>query len=322
MRDPILQVEDLRVSVEGGRVHPVDGVSFCVEAGECLGVVGESGAGKTLTLRAVMDLLGRSSRLVGGRVLLEGRPLSTLPRRDRRIGMVFQEPGASLDPLVRVGEQIAEGLRVRSVRGKALRRLAVELMGEVGIEDPERRARSFPHEMSGGQRQRVAIAMALAAEPTVLLCDEPTTALDVIVQERILGLLDRLRQTRQLAVVFVTHDMSVIARVSHRMAVMYAGQIVEYGPAAEVLCRPSHPYTARLLESVPRIESRWAGKAIPGEAADPRSYPAGCRFQTRCEHVRPECTASACALADVVPEHRSGCVRAPELGDLLANGRG
>ncbi len=271
MSPPVLQVRGLRVSVDGGRLHPVDGVSFDVMGGQCLGVVGESGAGKSLTLRATIDLLGRSARLAGGQVLLEGRPLASLPRRDRRIGMVFQEPGASLDPLMRVGELIAEGLRVRSVRGAALRRRAVELMAEVGIEDPERRCLSYPNELSGGQRQRVAIAMALAAEPAVLLCDEPTTALDVIVQERILILLDRLRETRQLAVVFVTHDISVIARVSHQLAVMYAGQIVEYGPAAEVLSRPRHPHTASLLESVPLIDGHSAAKTIPGEAPDPRS---------------------------------------------------
>jgi oligopeptide/dipeptide ABC transporter ATP-binding protein len=321
MSRPVLQVRDLRVSVDGGRLHPVDGVSFDVEGGQCLGVVGESGAGKSLTLRAVIDLLGSSARLVGGRVLLEERPLRTLPRGDRRIGMVFQEPGASLDPLMRVGEQIAEGLRVRSVRGAALRRRAVELMGEVGIDDPERRCISYPHELSGGQRQRVAIAMALAAEPAVLLCDEPTTALDVIVQERILALLDRLRETRELAIVFVTHDISVIARVSHQLAVMYAGQIVEYGLTAEVLSRPRHPYTARLLESVPRIDGRSAGKAIPGEAPDPGSYPRGCRFHTRCAHVRPDCAASTYVLADVGPDHQSACIHARELADLLALGR-
>jgi oligopeptide/dipeptide ABC transporter ATP-binding protein len=321
MSGAVLKVDDLRVSVENGRLFPVDGVSFRAHAGQCLGIVGESGAGKSLTLRAVIDLLSGSARRVGGTVRLEDRPLTILPRRERRIGMIFQEPGASLDPLMRVGQLIAEGLRVRGLRGTGAKAEVLALMGEVGIRDPDRRFRAWAHELSGGERQRVAIAMALAAQPTVLLCDEPTTALDVVVQERILALLDHLRETRRLAIVFVTHDISVIARVSHQLAVMYAGQIVEYGPTAQLLSRPCHPYTARLLESVPRMEGGSTGRTIPGQSPDPSRYPSGCRFHPRCSHAREDCLNASHELLDTGDASQSSCIHAAELADLLIGGR-
>jgi ABC-type dipeptide/oligopeptide/nickel transport system ATPase component len=249
----LLHAESLRVEVRSrsGTAFAVDGVTLSVRRGECLGIVGESGAGKSLTLRAIVGLLPAGVRLHSGSVTLDGLPYAGA---DGRIGMIFQEPKAALNPLMRIGDLIAEGLRARGVRGKAASAKVIALLEEVGIADAQRRLRSWPHELSGGQRQRVAIAMALAAEPAVLLCDEPTTALDTVVQQRILELLDRLRAERELAIVFVTHSLAVTERISHRVAVMYTGQIVEQGPTAEVLARPGHPYTARLLANLPSLE--------------------------------------------------------------------
>lgn len=232
--------------------------------------------------------------------------------------MIFQEPKAALNPLMRVGDLIAEGLRGRGVRGKGARAEVIALLEEVGIADAERRLRSWPHELSGGQRQRVAIAMALAAEPAVLLCDEPTTALDATVQERILELLDRLRLQRELAIVFVTHDIAVIDRISQRVAVMYAGRVVESGPTGGLLKAPQHPYTARLLACLPLVDRKRQLQQIPGDPPDPSAYPAGCRFHPRCDHARLDCTNAPYLLADTQTGRQSACVRWPEIESLLA----
>jgi oligopeptide/dipeptide ABC transporter ATP-binding protein len=320
MSQAFFEVQGLRVGT-GSRtapVFPVDGVSLTVQRGECLGVVGESGAGKTLTLRAASGLLPAGARLHHGSVLLDGRPYPSREGRAGRVGMVFQEPGASLNPLMRIGALIGEGLRVRGIRGRPAKREVISLLGEVGIEDPELRARSWPHELSGGQRQRVAIAMALAAGPSVLLCDEPTTALDTVVQERILELLDRLRLNRELAVVFVTHNIATIGRVSHRLAVMYAGRIVESGPTAAVLSRPQHPYTARLLASLPRLDGRPPPMGIAGDPPDPYNYPQGCRFHPRCTHALRDCTEAPYELAETIAGRRSACIHWERLQDELA----
>jgi oligopeptide/dipeptide ABC transporter ATP-binding protein len=285
----------------------LDRVSLEVSRGECLGLLGESGAGKSLTLRATIGLLPPGTHLAGGAVCVAGEPYRRRAGKPR-IGMVFQEPKASLNPLMRVGDLIEEGLRVRGIRGAPATRAALALLAEVGIDDPELRVRSFPHELSGGQRQRVAIAMALAAEPAVLLCDEPTTALDVIVQERILELLDRLRVQRDLALVFVSHDLSVIANVSSRIGVMYAGRILEHGPTAEVLGAPSHPYTASLIASLPRIDSRVPVSAIPGERPRPERWPTGCRFHPRCGYAQPDCASADYELADCGAKHKTACI--------------
>lgn len=318
-----LEVRQLRVQTRGKPVSfPVDGVSLEVKAGECLGIVGESGAGKSLTLRAALDLLPAGTRLHSGEVLLAGRQHSRAHPRRGEIGMVFQEPGASLNPLMRVGAMIAEGLRARGLSRARSKAGAITLLSQVGIEDPELRARSWPHELSGGQRQRVAIALALASEPTVLLCDEPTTALDVTVQQRILALLRGLQQERDLAIVFVTHDLAVVAEQAQRLAVMYAGRIVEEGPCARVLCDPRHPYTARLLDAQPTLERHGRmPRGIPGSQPDPRAYPPGCRFHPRCEHKRDDCLRAPYTLEDSGPDRRSACVRWRELEDELSGAR-
>jgi oligopeptide/dipeptide ABC transporter ATP-binding protein len=316
----LLQVESLRVEVRSrwGTAFPVDGVTLSVSPGECLGVVGESGVGKSLTLRAIVGRLPAGVGLASGSVTLDGLPYTRTAAPDARIGMIFQEPKVALNPLMRVGDLIAEGLRGRGFRGKEARAEVIALMDEVGIADARRRLRSWPHELSGGQRQRVAIAMALAAEPAVLLCDEPTTALDTTVQQRILELLDRLRDKRELAIVFVSHSLAVIERISHRVAVMYAGRIVEQGPTDEVLARPRHPYTARLLANLPPLEYARALPGLRGEPPDSRAYPAGCRFHPRCDYVTDECFAAAYTLRASGGLRQSSCVRSSQIEPLLA----
>ncbi|MFF2277895.1 ABC transporter ATP-binding protein [Agromyces sp. NPDC058126] len=301
MSRPVLSVGELRVDLAlgGGTMHPVDGVSFEVAPGESLGIVGESGSGKSLTLKAVLGLLppggtaGGDIRFAfdagGGRA---ERVTADVERvRGHGVAMIFQEPMTALNPTMRVGELIGEavGARRRMPR-REVRARVIELMASVGIPEPERRARMWPHELSGGLRQRVMIAAALATEPELLLCDEPTTALDVTVQAQILELLRRLRTERGLAMVFVSHDLAVVAEVCDRVAVMYAGRIVEIGPVEEVLRSPKHPYTAALLASAPSFAGGDGALAtIPGTPPDPRRFPEGCRFAPRCAFAQDDC---------------------------------
>jgi oligopeptide/dipeptide ABC transporter ATP-binding protein len=322
MTPALLEVRELSLRA-GGRSRAwlvVDRVSLEVRRGECLGLLGESGVGKSLTLRAIVGLLPGAVQVDRGEVLLEGETYRPRSGEDGpRIGMVFQEPKAALNPLMRTGNLIGEGLRGRGVRGAAARAAAIALLEEVGIAEAARRVRAWPHELSGGQRQRVAIAMALAAEPAVLLCDEPTTALDVTVQEQILELLDRLRVERDLALVFVTHDIAVINRVASRVALMYAGRIVEQGPAGAVLAQPHHPYTARLLTSLPRIDqAKRLLRALSGDPPGPGEWPEGCRFHPRCAYVKPDCLTAAYELQSSGGGRQSACIRCseiePELG--------
>jgi oligopeptide/dipeptide ABC transporter ATP-binding protein len=323
---PVLVLEDVSVSVgrSGHPVTPVQQVSLTVGEGEALGLVGESGCGKTLTLRAIAGLLPRGGTTTGQlRLGLDGgEPQAYDPekQRGRGIAMIFQEPMTALNPTMRAGDLIAEPMRVRGISRAAARRRAIELMGQVGIPDAARRARAWPHEFSGGLRQRVMIAAALATEPQLLLCDEPTTALDTIVQDQILELIAEQKRERNLSVVFVTHDLAVVAKISERIAVMYAGQIVETGLTGEVLSRPGHPYTEALLRSVPSFEQR-AGRlsGIPGHPPDPHAFPAGCRFADRCEYAQPDCrtrapTLTPLAQAQFGEGHRSACLHTELLG--------
>lgn len=321
---PVLVLEDVSVSVGGGGhpVTPVQQVSLTVGEGEALGLVGESGCGKSLTLRAIAGLLPRGGTTVGQlRLGLDGRePQAYEPERQRGrgIAMIFQEPMTALNPTMRAGDLIAEPMRVRGISRAAARRRAIELMAQVGIPDAARRARAWPHEFSGGLRQRVMIAAALATDPQLLLCDEPTTALDTIVQDQILELIAEQKRERNLSVVFVTHDLAVVAKISERIAVMYAGQIVETGLTGEVLSAPGHPYTEALLRSVPSFEQR-AGRlsGIPGHPPDPHAFPAGCRFADRCPYAQEDCRTRAPTLTPLAPArfgegHASACLH-PEL---------
>jgi len=298
MTGAALSVEDLAVGVErpSGGFRAVDGISFEVAPGAALGIVGESGSGKSLTLRALMALVPAGVRIESGRVTLGGRELPLQggeARRSRRgrMALVFQDPLSALNPVHTVGAQVAEvPQRVLGLSRRRAWERAIELFRLVGIPDPARRARAFPHQLSGGMRQRVVIAIALASEPAVLLCDEPTTALDVTVQAQVLDLIDGLRTQLQLTVVFVSHDLAVVRQLCDDIAVMYTGRIVETGPTMPVLERPRHPYTLGLLNALVDL-GRPAGtlRPIPGALPDPEALPSGCPFHPRCPFATPEC---------------------------------
>jgi oligopeptide/dipeptide ABC transporter ATP-binding protein len=293
---PILEVRDLRVEIplSRGTVHAVDGATFDLAPGHSLGLVGESGCGKSMTLRAILGLLPHPGRIVAGQVLFQGEDLASAAQsrlRDVRgasIGIIFQEPMTALNPVMRVGDQIAEGPMAHMGQSRSQARArALDLMRQVGIPDPARRARAYPHELSGGMRQRVMIAIALACEPKLILCDEPTTALDVTIQDQILKLLAAMRRDFGVSVVFVTHDLAVVAQTCDTIAVMYAGQVVETGTVEEVFHRPRHPYTLGLLRSVPRFDLvRQSLASIPGQPPDLVLPPSGCRFHPRCQFAQ------------------------------------
>ena len=289
---PLLEVRNLRVEfpTRHGTLVAVDDVSFAIAPGEVLGVVGESGAGKSLTGMAIIGLLERPGRIAAGEILLEGGRIDNLDRaalrriRGRRVGAIFQDPLTSLDPLYTIGRQITETILAHlSVSRREARERAIALLAEVGLAAPERRLDQYPHQFSGGMRQRVVIALALCAEPRLIIADEPTTALDVSTQAQIITLLQRLSQQHGAAVLLITHDMGVIAETAHRVAVMYSGRIAEIGPVRSVIHSPFHPYTAGLMRSIPRI-GRTGTRLAQIDGAMPRldAIPSGCAFHPRC----------------------------------------
>jgi oligopeptide/dipeptide ABC transporter ATP-binding protein len=320
-----LAVEGLTVSVArpSGRFRAVDGISFEVPRGRALGLVGESGSGKSLTLRAIMSLLPAAARMDAGVVRLKGTELPHAVRDVRkalrgRMAMIFQDPLSALDPLQPVGAQIAEvPRRVLGLSKRQSWERAIELLRLVGIPDPARRARAYPHQLSGGMRQRVVIAIALAAEPSVLLCDEPTTALDVTVQAQVLELLEDLRARLELAIVFVSHDLAVVRQLCEDVCVMYTGRIVETGPTPEVLADPLHPYTLGLLDAIVDLDHPVAPpEPIPGALPDLEQIPGGCSFHPRCFLATEECSTAVPPLAETVgvpPSHRSACIHSDRL---------
>jgi peptide/nickel transport system ATP-binding protein len=321
----LLELRDLRVHFDtpDGVVRAVDGVSWSLSAGEALGIAGESGSGKTVSALTLLGLTRGPSSRIEGHVLLDGRDLLALGEADMRavrgaeIAMVFQDPLSSLHPLKRVGAQVAEAVRAhRPVGREAARARVVELLDLVGLPEPDLRAQAYPHELSGGMRQRVMIAMALAGEPRVLIADEPTTALDVTVQAQILELLARLRAELGMALVMITHDLGVIAETAERVAVMYAGTIVEEASTATLFERPQHPYTWGLLRSLPRIDAPLGAELVPIAGAPPSliSPPGGCRFHPRCPHVRERHRREQPPLEPVAgePGHAVACLLAPE----------
>ena len=318
VNQPLLQVSDLHVQIASRRgiVRAVDGVSLEVPAGEAVGLVGESGSGKSMTLRAMLGVLPPEARVTAGQVLLDGVDLTQLGNsqlnkiRGPKIAMIFQEPMSALNPVMRVGSQIAEGPQVHlGMNRRQAAERALELMRRVGIPDPERRYRSFPHEFSGGMRQRVMIAIALSCEPSLILCDEPTTALDVTIQDQILRLLTRLCRESGTSLVFVTHDLAVVAQVCQQLAVMYAGRIVERGSVEGVLTQPSHPYTLGLVRSAPDVDHPRASLvAIPGAPPSLVSPPAGCRFHPRCKFAEEDCTVTEPPLRLIDAGHSTACL--------------
>ena len=295
----LLAVEGLRVEfpTRNGTLVAVDGVSLSIAPGEVLGLVGESGAGKSLTGAAVIGLIDPPGRIGGGEIRLGGRRIDNLPPeamrrvRGREIGAVFQDPLTALNPLYTIGRQIVETIATHlELSPRAARKRALELLAEVGITAPERRFDHFPHQFSGGMRQRVVIALALAANPKLIIADEPTTALDVSIQAQIIALLKRLCREHGTAVMLITHDMGVIAETAHRVAVMYAGRIVEVGPVAEVIHRPQHPYTKGLMGSIPSIVAEREQLAqIDGVMPRLTAIPEGCAFHPRCPYAFDRC---------------------------------
>jgi oligopeptide/dipeptide ABC transporter ATP-binding protein len=319
MSEPLLRVSDLRVefSLARGTVRAVDGASFEVGRGEALGLVGESGSGKTVALRGLVGLLPRSARVAGGTIEFDGVDVLTLDDERRRelrgrsIAMVFQEPMTALNPVMRIVDQIAEMPLVRLGMGRRrARERALELMRLVGIPDANRRGDAYPHELSGGLRQRVMIAIALSGDPKLLLCDEPTTALDVTIQDQILKLLLSLREELGVSLVFVSHDLAVIAQACRRVAVMYAGRVVETGAVDAVFREPRHPYTLGLLRSVPDVDGvRERLSSIPGAPPDPAAPPAGCPFHPRCPFAIAECTHGDFPLRRLGGGRATACIR-------------
>ncbi len=296
---PVLEVSGLTLdfATRRGTLRALDGVSFSIARGEVLGVVGESGAGKSLTGTAIIGLVERPGRITGGEIHLNGQQIDSLPPKEmrairgRKIGMIFQDPLTSLNPVFRIGDQLIETLQAHLPLSKAeARQRAIELLTEVGIPAPEKRIDGYPHEFSGGMRQRVVIALALAAGPDLIVADEPTTALDVSVQAQIITLLKRLCRTRGTSVMLITHDMGVIAETADRVAVMYAGRIVEIGPVAEVIRHPRHPYARGLMGAIPALDTR-VKRLTQISGAMPRldAIPKGCAFQPRCSIAIPRC---------------------------------
>jgi len=306
MTQALLEVRNLRVefNTRRGTLVAVDDLSFEIAPGEVLGVVGESGAGKSITGSALIGLLEPPGRIAAGEIVLEGRRIDTLPAdemrkiRGRKIGAIFQDPLTSLNPLYTIGEQIVETIRTHlPLDASAARRRAIELLGEVGITAPERRIDYFPHQFSGGMRQRVVIALALCANPRLVIADEPTTALDVSIQAQIIALLKRLCRDHGTAVMLVTHDMGVIAETADRVAVMYAGRMAEIGPVQAVIHDPQHPYTAGLMGSIPSVgEEVERLPQIEGSMPRLDAIPPGCAFNPRCPRAFDRCRAERPAL--------------------------
>jgi peptide/nickel transport system ATP-binding protein len=304
--DPILEVRGLRTSffTDGGEIRAVDDVSFAVARGKTLGIVGESGCGKSVTSLSIMRLVPTPpGRIVGGEILYGGRNLLALDPagmrriRGNQISMIFQEPMTSLNPVFTVGSQVSEAIALHRGLGKAeARAKAVEMLRLVGIPAPESRVDDYPHQLSGGMRQRVMIAMALSCDPEVLIADEPTTALDVTIQAQILDLLRSLQAKKGLAVLLITHDLGVVAETADDVVVMYAGTVVERGSVTDIFKRPAHPYTRGLLKSVPSASQGGRLEAIPGIVPDLLKLPRGCRFQDRCPLAGEECRGAEPAL--------------------------
>ena len=319
--EPVLALRDLRLGIRypHGTLEIVRGVDLDVMAGEKLALVGESGSGKTLTMLAVLRLLPVPVQAISGRVAYEGQDLLSLAEpglravRGGQIAMVYQDPMSSLNPLLRIGTQLVEALTAHGHGRDESRRLALSGLAEVALPEPERVMAAYPHELSGGMLQRVMIAMALSTSPRVLIADEPTTALDVTIQEQILQLVGDLQARRHMAVIWVTHDLGVVARLVDRVAVMYAGRVVEQAPTLDLFKRPEHPYTAALLASLPRPGAghRAALRQIGGAPPDPAHLPGGCPFRVRCPSADARCAAEEPGLLERAPDRTAACWKRP-----------
>jgi len=314
----VIDVRNLKTHIvtRWGTIKAVDDVSFTVAPGETLGLVGESGSGKSMTCLSILRLVPRpAARIVGGAVILDGEDLLGKSEREmqrirgRCVAMILQDPMSSLNPVFSVGMQVREPLAgYHGLSGRALRSRAVDLLASVGISSPESRLAAFPHQLSGGMRQRVVGAMAIAAPPRLLIADEPTTSLDLTIQAQYLRLLEELQERYRLAMIFVTHNLGIVAKMCDRVAVMYAGRIVEAGPVEEIFRAPLHPYTRALLESVPRLgeSAEWL-TAIEGQPPDLAVLPRGCAFAPRCPRVMDRCRAEEPPELAIAPGHSTRC---------------
>jgi peptide/nickel transport system ATP-binding protein len=317
----LLEIKDLMTVFDTvrGRIKAVDGVSLKINSGETLGIVGESGCGKTMLALSIMRLVPASGKIISGEILFSGNDLLKLSeeemraRRGSEISMIFQEPMTSLNPVFRVGEQIAEAIRLhKNLPPKQAMDLSVELLNDVGISDPQKRARDYPHNLSGGMRQRVMIAMAMSCNPKLLLADEPTTALDVTIQAQILDLISSLKQKNNMAVVLITHDLGVVAQAAQKVAVMYAGKVVESSAVETIFTDPRHPYTQGLLESIPaRCVKSLARedhlKTIPGSVPSLYDLTPGCSFHDRCSYAMEICAKKGPQLLEIESGHFVSC---------------
>src|SRR4051794_35018787 len=327
---PLLEVRDLHVRFETSRgtVHAVEGISYSVNRGEIVAVVGESGCGKSVSALAIMRLLAKTGRVTQGQILFEGQNLLDLSedemreKRGRDISMIFQEPMTSLNPVLSIGEQVMEPVKIHlKMNDEQAKARALELLQLVGITDGPRRLEQYPHHLSGGMRQRVMIAIGLACNPKLIIADEPTTALDVTIQAQILELMKDLSRRLGIAMVVITHNLGIVARYADRVNVMYAARIIEQGSADHVFLEPAHPYSIGLMRSIPRLDLPRGIKleTIEGLPPDLRTPPSGCRFAPRCPYRLDACLKSA-PLVEVAPDHASACIRANEIlaGTLVA----
>lgn len=313
----ILSVENLRVQFKTpfGAVYALRGIDFQLARGQTLGLVGETGCGKSVTGRSIMRLLDENAQVTDGRIIFEDKDLLQVDDaemrriRGNRIAMVFQDPSAALNPLFTIGQQISDVLRAHGSEARAHRRnQIVELLASVGLPDPAQMVHVYPHQLSGGQQQRAMIAQSLAARPDVIIADEPTTALDVTIQAQILDLLRTLQRERAISVILITHDLGIVAETCQQVVVLYAGRVVEKGYVAEIFADPQHPYTQGLLAALPRPGSRGVDlKVIPGSVPSGLDRIAGCAFAPRCEHVMGRCRQHQPALTGIGPAHQSAC---------------
>ncbi|PLX79699.1 MAG: ABC transporter ATP-binding protein [Desulfuromonas sp.] len=314
---PLLEVRNLKTFffTDGGITKAVGGIDFSIHLGETLALVGESGCGKSMTALSLLRLVPSPGRIVEGEILFKGDDLLRLPPiemqriRGNRIAMIFQEPMTSLNPVFRVGDQIAEVLQLhRGLNQGAIAEQTIELLHQVGIPEPELRSRDYPHQLSGGMRQRVVIAMALAGKPQLLIADEPTTALDVTIQAQIMDLLDRLRTERSMATLLISHDLGIVAENADKVAIMYAGLIVESATTEELFNHPLHPYTEGLLACVPKLgEEKKRLAPIPGQVPSAANLPAGCSFRERCPYAFSPCSKKQPSLQETSPGHFVRC---------------
>jgi len=316
-KQPLLKVNNLKTYffTDDGVVKAVDGVNFEVYPGETLGIVGESGCGKSVTSLSILRLLDEKGKIVDGEIIFEGKDLVKLDENKMReirgndIAMIFQEPMVALNPVYTVGDQIMEAIILhQKVHKDEARKIAIDMLRKVGIPEPEKRVDEYPHELSGGMRQRAMIAMALSCHPKLLIADEPTTALDVTIQAQILELMKQLQKDLDMAIIMITHDLGVIAEISDRVAVMYAGKMVEYTDVKRLFKNPKHPYTWALLNAIPRLDIEQERLfSIPGVVPDALHFPSGCKFHTRCEFATEKCRNEEPGLIEIEDGHFVAC---------------